>query len=208
MNTNVLPLLYTFRRCPYAIRARMAVFSAGVDVDLHEVSLRDKPQSMLDASSKGTVPVLCVGNEIIDESIDIMRWALAINDPNQWLDISTIQNEIFKELLQENDTIFKHWLDKYKYASRFPEYTEEYYRTKAEEFLIKLEAKLYSNKYLLTDNMKIADIAIFPFIRQFSMVDKVWFDNSKYIRVKQWLDNILESELFIDVMKKRILKDS
>jgi len=206
MNANNSPLLYTFRRCPYAIRARMAVFVAGVDdiITLHEVSLRDKPQSMLDASSKGTVPVLCVDGMVIDESIDIMRWALAINDPNKWLDISSEQNHVFNELLQENDTTFKSWLDKYKYASRFPEYTEEHYRTQAEEFLMKLEAKLHCDKYLLTDTLKIADIAIFPFIRQFSMVDKAWFDDSKYTRVKEWLAEIISSELFVDVMKKRV----
>ena len=132
-----------------------------------------------------------------------MRWALAINDPNKWLDISNAQNVTFNELLQENDTTFKFWLDKYKYASRFPEYTEEYYRMQAEEFLIKLETKLGRNKYLLSDTVKIADMAIFPFIRQFSMVDKAWFDNSKYTRVKEWLGEIVLSDLFVDVMKKR-----
>ena len=204
MNAKNSPILYTFRRCPYAIRARMAVFAAGIDdITLHEVSLRDKPQSMLDASSKGTVPVLCVDGIVIDESIDIMRWALAINDPNKWLDISSTQNTTFNELLQENDTTFKFWLDKYKYASRFPEYTEEHYRTQAEEFLMRLESILQGSKYLLADTLKIADMAIFPFIRQFSMVDKAWFDNSKYTRVKEWLEEIISSELFVDVMKKR-----
>ncbi len=119
MSSHNIPLLYTFRRCPYAIRARMAIFAAGIVVDLQEVSLRDKPQSMLAASSKGTVPVLCVDSKVIDESIDIMRWALAINDPNKWLDMSSAQNALLDELLQENDSSFKFWLDKYKYANRF-----------------------------------------------------------------------------------------
>ena len=203
MSSNSLPILYTFRRCPYAIRARMAVFSTGIDVDLQEVSLRDKPQSMLDISSKGTVPVLFVNTTVIDESIDIMYWALALNDPNEWITMSSNQNSLFKKLLQENDSSFKFWLDKYKYASRFTEYTEEYYRNKAEEFLMKLESILQNDEYLLSDTSKIADIAIFPFIRQFSMVDKAWFDNSEYIRVKEWLATIIASPLFVNVMKKR-----
>jgi glutathione S-transferase len=202
MSSHNMPILYTFRRCPYAIRARIAIFAAGIVVDLQEVSLRNKPQSMLAASSKGTVPVLCVGSTVIDESIDIMRWALAINDPNKWLDMSSAKNDLFDELLQENDSYFKFWLDKYKYANRFPEYTEEYYRNKAEEFLIKLESVLQGDKYLLSDTIKIADITVFPFIRQFSMVDKTWFDNSKYTRVKEWLEEIVSLSLFVDVMKK------
>jgi glutathione S-transferase len=197
-----MPILYTFRRCPYAIRARIAICAAGIVVDLQEVSLRNKPQSMLAASSKGTVPVLCLCSTVIDESIDIMRWALAINDPNKWLDMSSAKNDLFDELLQENDSYFKFWLDKYKYANRFPEYTEEYYRNKAEEFLIKLESVLQGDKYLLSDTIKIADITVFPFIRQFSMVDKTWFDNSKYTRVKEWLEEIVSLSLFVDVMKK------
>ncbi|MGQ4002428.1 glutathione S-transferase [Francisellaceae bacterium CB299] len=203
MTLRNLPVLYTFRRCPYAIRARMAIFAADIVVDLQEVSLRDKPQSMLAASSKGTVPVLCVDSKVIDESIDIMRCALAINDPNKWLDMSSAQNALFDELLQENDSVFKRWLDKYKYANRFPEYTEEYYRNKAEEFIVRLESILQGSEYLLSDTLKIADIAIFPFIRQFSMVDKAWFDNSQYTRVKDWLATILALPLFVDVMRKR-----
>ena len=202
MSSHNMPILYTFRRCPYAIRARIAIFAAGIVVDLQEVSLRNKPQSMLAASSKGTVPVLCVGSTVIDEGIDIMRWALAINDPNKWLDMSSAKNDLFDELLQENDSYFKFWLDKYKYANRFPEYTEEYYRNKAEEFLIKLESVLQGDKYLLSDTIKIADITVFPFIRQFSMVDKAWFDNSKYTRVKEWLEEIISLSLFVDVIKK------
>ena len=185
----------------------MAVFSAGVNVELQEVLLRHKPQSLLDASSKGTVPVLCADSTVIDESIDIMYWALALYDPNGWLVMSSYQNSLFKDLLRENDNSFKFWLDKYKYACRFPEYTEKYYRNKTEEFLIKLEYLLQNNKYLLSSEIKIADIAIFPFIRQFSMVDKVWFDNCKYTRVKEWLETIITLPLFINVMKKRIVID-
>ena len=181
----------------------MAIFSAEISINLQEVLLKNKPQAMLDISSKGTVPVLSVDSTVIDESIDIMYWALNKNDPDNWLDISDNQNTFFKELLSENDTSFKFWLDKYKYASRFPEYTEEYYRNKAEEFLLKLEYILQDSKYLLSSEIKIADISIFPFIRQFSMVDKVWFDSCKYTRVREWLESIITSPLFINVMKKQ-----
>ena len=198
------PILYTFRRCPYAIRARMAVFYSGVDLDLIEVSLRDKPQSMLEASNKGTVPVLCVGDRVIDESLDIMYWALSIDDSDKWLELSDTQKVVFEGLVSENDSTFKHWLDKYKYANRFPEQSEQYYRSKCEEFLAKLEQLLQNNEYLLFTTIKIVDITIFPFVRQFYMVDKDWFNSSQYTRVQQWLDKILTSELFIDVMKKRL----
>lgn len=216
-NTD-LPILYSFRRCPYAIRARMAVFAADIAVTLHEVSLKDKPQAMLEASSKGTVPVLCLTADdavkgksgaakepvrVIDESLDIMLWALNINDPFAWL--SCYSSETYASamaLIKENDTDFKRWLDRYKYADRFPEHGADYYRAQCDTFLSKLEQRISANGYLVAPKATLADIAIFPFIRQFSMVDKVWFDRCDYSSLRAWLDELLNLPLFVRVMEK------
>lgn len=204
MTRNVIPLLYSFRRCPYAIRARMAVWSAGIPVQLEEVSLKNKPIAMLKLSSKGTVPVLVDGDELLDESLDIMLWALRQKDPDSWYaDLS--QEELNKslELIRENDDEFKHWLDRYKYADRHPDFSQEYYRMKCKSFLERLEVILQQQPCLIRNEVTLADIAIFPFIRQFSMVDKDWFDQSPYPALRSWLESLLELPLFLEVMEKR-----
>ncbi|MEQ8407549.1 MAG: glutathione S-transferase [Gammaproteobacteria bacterium] len=203
MTRDSIPLLYSFRRCPYAIRARMAVWSAGIPVQLEEVALKDKPQAMLELSSKGTVPVLVDGDAVIDESLDVMRWALKQNDPDNWYaDLTEAELSKSLALIAENDSDFKHWLDRYKYADRHPEHSEEYYRSQGEVFLEKLEAILQQRSYLIRDEMTFADIAIFPFIRQFSMVDKEWFEQSSYPAVNAWLAFLLDLPLFGRVMQK------
>ena len=127
------PVLYSFRRCPYAMRARLAIASSGLTVELREVVLRNKPQQLLDISPKGTVPVLLFpNNKVIDESLDIMRWALSLRDPFDWL--SNALSDDITQLIQWNDNEFKHYLDRYKYADRYPEKNEKYYREKAEFF--------------------------------------------------------------------------
>lgn len=203
MTRDSIPLLYSFRRCPYAIRARMAVWSAGIPVQLEEVALKDKPQAMLELSSKGTVPVLVDGDAVIDESLDVMRWALKQNDPDNWYaDLTEAELSKSLALIAENDSDFKHWLDRYKYADRHPEQSEEFYRSQGELFLEKLEAILQQQSYLIRDEMTFADIAIFPFIRQFSMVDKEWFEQSSYPAVNAWLASLLDLPLFGRVMQK------
>ncbi len=201
---STLPVLYSFRRCPYAMRARMAIRYAGLSVELREVVLSDKPVSMLLVSPKGTVPVLVLPDgKVIDESIDIVHWALSINDLDQWLTgYSEAQLIWLKQLVEENDFSFKLSLDKYKYAERFPEQSATYYRAEGEKFLIRLEEMLQANTFLAGDNMTVADVAVFPFVRQFAHVDKNWFYQSKYLKLQQWLDSILELVLFKDVMKK------
>lgn len=204
MTRNVIPLLYSFRRCPYAIRARMAVWSAGIPVQLEEVSLKNKPVAMLKLSSKGTVPVLVDGDEVLDESLDIMLWALRQKDPDSWYaDLSHEELNNSLELIRENDGEFKHWLDRYKYADRHPDFSQEYYRKKCESFLQRLEAILQPQSYLIRNEFTLADIAIFPFIRQFSMVDKHWFDQRPYPALRNWLESLLELPLFLQVMEKR-----
>ncbi|MDX2463855.1 MAG: glutathione S-transferase [Porticoccus sp.] len=197
----MLPILYSFRRCPYAIRARMALHYASIQVELREILLRDKPASMLAASTKGTVPVLLLPEGVVlDESYEVMRWALDQNDPDQWWD-SSITAEV-DALIQQNDGSFKVCLDHYKYADRHPEHAMEYYRSQAEVFLTALEKQLAAGAYLFGDNVSIADVAIFPFIRQFAFVDKDWFDQTPYPKLQHWLSEFLASEIFSAVMDK------
>ncbi len=197
MNKPDLPILYTFRRCPYAIRARMAILYSGVTVGLREVVLRDKPLSMLEYSAKGTVPVLVLSSgEVIDESWDVMNWALSQDDPDHWKTCSD------NSLVEENDSVFKQRLDQYKYADRHPEHSAEYYRDQCEIFLQKLESSLVNQTFLMGDQITDVDIAIFPFIRQFAFVDKTWFDQSPYPQLQKWLAYFLVSDLFLKAMIK------
>jgi glutathione S-transferase len=194
------PLLYSFRRCPYAIRARLAIYASGVTVELREILLRDKPGHMLELSPKGTVPVLQLANgEVIDESIDVFHWALQINDPNAWL---AVDKDKLAQLVERNDGEFKHWLDRYKYSVGYPEFSAEYYRRQAEVFIAELEQRLIASQYLLGSRLSGADMAILPFIRQFAFVDKAWFDSAPYPKVQAWLAEFLTSELFLAVMDK------
>lgn len=199
-----MPLvLYSFRRCPYAMRARLALYASGVAVELREVTLRDKPASMLAASPKGSVPVLVLPDgSVIDESWDIMQWALHQRDPQGWLgkDDSCVAAAV--PLINENDTTFKNNLDRYKYADRYPEHPQSYYRSQAEAFLLRLENRLLAAPFLLGDGLSIADVAVFPFIRQFAEVDKGWFARSRYASLQRWLKDFLDSEHFVAVMKK------
>lgn len=198
-----LPILYSFRRCPYAIRARLAIKSSECAVELREVVLADKPKEMLSCSPKGTVPVLrLLDGTVVDESLDVMNWALQQYDPENWLPENDADIKETQRLIDLNDNEFKKYLDHYKYADRFPEYTMEHYREQAEFFLNILEGKLRQNKFLISDKPGMADIAIFPFIRQFAFVDKNWFDKTNYQKLKAWLDYFLRLDLFESVMIK------
>jgi glutathione S-transferase len=197
----MLPVLYSFRRCPYAMRARMTLIYSSINPELREVLLKDKPSSMLAISAKGTVPVLQLpDSNVLDQSRDIMHWALAINDPQQWLD-EEIATSI-SELIDYNDNQFKTHLDHYKYWERFPAESKNFYRTQGESFLQRLEQQLNNQRYLLADTISMADIALFPFIRQFAFVDKSWFDQAPYPKLQAWLQELLDSRLFLAAMKK------
>lgn len=198
-----LPILFSFRRCPYAIRARLAIKVSTVPVELREVVLADKPKEMLLCSPKGTVPVLqLVDASVVDESRDIMLWALTQNDPQNWLPSNASEEKETFRLINVNDDEFKACLDKYKYADRFPEQSVEFYRQQGEGFLRQLEERLGESTYLLGDKISLADMAIFPFIRQFAHVDKPWFDQSEYKKLQRWLEHLLASPLFNEVMHK------
>lgn len=203
MNSSTLPILYTFRRCPYAMRARLAIAVSEVQVEMREVILSDKPKELLECSAKATVPVLQLTDKtVIDESFDIMLWALSQHDPEKWLSKDTLNENEMNRLIGFNDNEFKQHLDKYKYASRFPEEKMEYYREQGELFLELLEKKLNNTKYLLSDSVSLADMAIFPFIRQFAYVDIAWFEKSRYKKLRVWLSDLLDSQLFKRIMKK------
>jgi glutathione S-transferase len=191
--------LYSFRRCPYAMRARMALRYSGVPAEIVEVSLKAKPAEMLAISPKGTVPVLDAGGQVIDESLEIMRWALAQHDPQGWL---LDGDSRIAELIEANDHGFKVQLNRYKYAERYPEQPMEVYRTEGALFLQRLDELLIDRDYLLADHPSLADIALLPFVRQFAHVDREWFAQTPYVRLQAWLQRFLESELFTSIMKK------
>ena len=195
-----LALLYSYRRCPYAMRARMALSYAGIAYQVQDISLKDKPPGLLAVSPKGTVPVLVLPNgRVLEQSLDIMHWALQQHDPAQWLDID---REKSQALINENDGAFKQALDKYKYAIRFPEQSSSSYRSQAEVFLCKLEEALQDQPFLSGAHLSLTDVAIFPFIRQFAAVDANWFAQAAYPKLQAWLQARLESSLFLGVMSK------
>ncbi len=180
----------------------MALAVAKIECELREVLLADKPAEMLALSNKGTVPVLRVDEaQIIDESLEVMNWALRQNDPENWLDTDVKKTE---SLIKENDFEFKDKLDRYKYHVRYPEFPQQHYREQAEVFLSRLENCLDSNDGLglISKKTSLADIAIFPFIRQLSGVDRVWFERSPYQKLKAWLAKLEKGSLFLSVMNK------
>ncbi|NIJ17693.1 glutathione S-transferase [Sphingobium vermicomposti] len=190
-------ILYSFRRCPYAMRARMALIASGQPVELREVVLRDKPPAMLSLSPKGTVPVLALPDgAVIDESLDIMRWALRLRDPEGWLDGDDAA------LIATNDGPFKQHLDRYKYATRYGS-DPLVHRAGAMEVLGELEARLVASDYLCGAHRTLADIAIFPFVRQFAGTEPAWFEAQPLPRVQAWLRALVASELFARAMVRK-----
>ena len=194
-----LPILYSFRRCPYAMRARMALAAAGTELMLREVLLKDKPPELVAASPKATVPVLVLPDgQVIEESLDVMQWALKHSDPLGWLEGAALDSD----WISECDEGFKHWLDRYKYADRHPEHTAEDYRKNAESFIQKLEDQLSVSDWVAGEAANAVDVALFPFIRQFAGVESSWWQQAPYPKVRQWLQNWLNSALFSAIMAK------
>lgn len=195
------PCLYSFRRCPYAMRARLGILFAQQQVELREVVLKNKPPQMLAISPKGTVPVLqLMDGSIIEESREIMVWALEQNDPQNLLD-EALRTQA-DELIDQNDNEFKYWLDRYKYADRHPQMSQADSRQKGEVFLQQLEDLLSQNRYLLGNEISVADIGVMPFVRQFAHVDREVFYNLHYPNLQRWLQNWLEHPLFVQAMTK------
>ncbi len=194
-----LPILYSFRRCPYAMRARLALAASETQVEHREVLLRDKPAQMLAASPKGTVPVLVLPDgHVIAESLDIMRWSLDRNDPRGWL----APGEAMFELVAINDGPFKAALDRYKYPNRYPDEDALENRARGLEILTGLEARLARSPCLCGAEMSLADAAIFPFVRQFAHTDREWFAQQALPHLQAWLAAHLASAIFTGVMQK------
>ena len=195
-----LPLLYSFRRCPYAIRARVTLLYSGIPVELREVVLRNKPAEFIACSPKATVPVLALDDgQVLEESLDIMHWALGQNDPDGWLETDRSAAE---KLIADNDGTFKNNLDAYKYSDDHPERTAEAHRAAGEVFFRELELRLQQQPYLLGPRMSFADVAVAPFVRQFAHIDFDWFEATSYERLKAWLQRFKELDLFLAAMRK------
>jgi len=179
------------------MRARMALAASGAEVMLREVLLKDKPAELLAASPKATVPVLVLSDgRVVEESLDVMQWALEYRDPLNWLEGEALDSD----WISACDGDFKHWLDRYKYAERYPEHAAEDYRQNAEAFIQKLEDQLSSTDWVGGDAANAVDVALFPFMRQFAGVDPWWWQQTPYPHVQQWLENWLNSALFSAIM--------
>ncbi len=206
VNPAELPLLYSFRRCPYAIRARLALKASGVKVELREIVLRAKRPELLIISPKGTVPVLQLpGGRVIDQSLDIMRWALSQHDPLGWLTSPPGAEgaRSAQAWIDCNDGTFKALLDRYKYPERYPEHGAHEYREQAMVLMLKpMDSALQMRRQLLSDQASLADMALLPFIRQFAQVDDAWFEQAPMPGLKRWLREHLASPLFESVMGK------
>lgn len=207
MTKSNLPILYSYRRCPYAMRARMALQLADIPVEIREVSLRDKPAHMLQISPKGTVPVLLLQDgRVLDESLDIVFWACenarAKNDALEAFIYEASKASSGMLLIETNDNRFKKALDAYKYPERHPRQTQMQHRAEGELFLQNLEKLLNQHVYLLSEKAGITDIAIFPFVRQFAAVDDAWWQTQPYPKLYVWLNRWTESTLFTSIMTK------
>ena len=200
------PILYSFRRCPYAMRARMALTISKIDYEIREIELKNKPAAMLQASPKGTVPVLVLPNgRVIDESLDIMHWALAQNDPEKWLPQNEATAQTTNDLIAINDGAFKFHLDRMKYANRYDNVEPAEHRDAAIELLMPLEARLSAHAHLIANAPTLADIATFPFVRQFAHADEEAFAAAPIPRLQAWLKQWEGSSLLQSIMTKHTI---
>jgi len=201
------PVLYSLQNCPYAMRARMGLLLAKQPVMLRPITLKNKPKEMLTASPKGTVPVLVLDqNNVIDESLDIMVWALHQSDPNNLL--FSHKPETFPtmmKLINEHDNKFTNLLSQYKQAKRYHKASEDGDRQRCESFIISIEQRLSEHQFIMGNQLSLVDYAILPFIRQFAKVDRKWYLQAPYPKLQQWLNNHLQSRLFSKAMVKHPL---
>lgn len=199
-------VLYSFRRCPYAMRARLALLSSGVAYVHREIALKAKPAEMLQASPKGTVPVLCLSTgEVLDQSLDIMWWALNQHDPEAWLPSGPEALVQAQQLIAVNDGPFKANLDRYKYPQRFGLSDGLAHRDQGAEWLLTLNARLQEHAFLSGERWGWLDAAVAPFVRQFARTDRAWFEAQPWPHLAQWLVNFEHSAAFAAVMHKHPL---
>lgn len=201
-----LPILYSFVRCPYAIRARFALAYSNIKCILREVDLKNKPMELLEASPKGTVPVLHLSNgHVIDQSLTIIEYALKQNDPGGVNNVDVEDQKIVNRLIDKNDKVFAPLLNKYKYFNRYPEELQSSYKKQIEtQFLQQMNSQLELFPYLIGQKLSVADIAIFPFIRQFTLVDSNWPFKLHYSFIAAWLEKFTEDPLFETIMQKNL----
>lgn len=203
-NIMSYPVLYSLQHCPYAMRARMGILLAKQTVVMRAIVLKNKPLEMLKASAKATVPVLVLDeSQVIDESLEIMLWALGKNDPCDLLCRDEVDAlSAMLALINTNDNEFRVQLDKYKCAKRYHESSESQYRQKCEEFIHHLEQRLSVYDFVMGPAPSLVDYAILPFIRQFSRVDRKWYTQAPYPHLQKWLKGHLQSPLFSRAMRK------
>lgn len=203
MTSTPYPIFYSFRRCPYAMRARLALAASGQVCELREVVLGRKPAALLEASAKGTVPVLIESSgQVIEQSLDIMLWALRRHDPHQWLRANGVPLEQMLQLVAQCDGEFKFHLDRYKYPSRHAVPDALGHRAQGGVFLADLNARLSVHSYLLGELESLADVAIAPFVRQFAHTDPVWFASQTWSALPSWLSKFENSPIYQQVMDK------
>ena len=208
-NNNTIPILYSFRRCPYAMRARLIILLSQIKVELREVKLSNKPEEMTAISKKGTVPVLLLPNDkVIDESLDVMNWALDINDPENIKNTIINYEKDTKHIIEKFDSDFKYHLDRYKYYTRYRDdhklKTQGDHRDLALETLKIVEDILNSqNSWIFGNYPSFLDIAILPFVKQYRIADITWFDEEMPLRkTHRWLMKFLDWQTFIRSMEK------
>ena len=202
MNAHALPILYSFRRCPYAMRARLALAHAGLACELREINLRDKPQALLDVSPKGTVPVLVLQDgRVIEQSLDIMLHALQANDPDGWLAPTQGTLDEMLPLIARNDSFFKQALDRCKYPERYTAEAVNQAQTDAITWLSELDEQLAETGYLFGLNPSLADMALRPFVRQFARIDEAQWAEQPWPHLQDWLQRWIDSALFAEIME-------
>ena len=199
----IYPIFYSFLGCPFCLRAHMALKYAEQKIILRKVELSNLPAEALAVSAHATVPSLVINeHEYLDESWDIVKWAVQQHDPENWLGNENEYLQDAEMLVETNDYSFREDLKKYKNPDDYPEYPVEYYQLRGAEFLEELDEMLGENQFLLASHITIADIAVFPLVREFAMVDKAWFDKTPYSKVQSWLTHIIETDWFQDAMQK------
>jgi len=197
-----MPILYSFKRCPYAMRARMALLLGDIKCEIREIRLKNKPDHMIEVSPKGTVPVLILKNKVIDESMDIINWVM--EQKNIFKDnLDEKDMHLTNELINLFDSKFKYHLDRYKYSSRYEDVDLDFHRNECLSILLKLESILDKDGWIFSQNINKLDIAILPFIRQFKIADPEWFENQiDILKVNTLLNKFLHSDLFKNIMYK------
>ena len=199
-NSHILPVLYSFRRCPYAMRARMAIILSSAECELREVLLKNKPQEMLNISPKGTVPVLTFDNKVLDESMDVINWAFA-KDSSKFLKYSSSESKLSNYFIELFDSKFKYHLDRYKYANRY-ERTSEDHQDECLKILMELNESIDADPWIFGPTISLLDISILPFIRQCNIANPHWFLEQDFQKVINLLGYFESSALFHIAMKK------